>query len=335
MEEKEVKEKKVLYKKWWFWGIIIVFIMICLFTINSDEKTEKVSSNDVNTLDSLDKIKQNYNQNIKLKENPYKEAKNYDGIYEFSLESDNGSGHMFTAIGVMALENGKCKIKYETGSDTFEKVIKQMEGFYGLNQEDNFTFYFSLNDDYNYELKTYKCEPNEKNLSCELKSTYDLAGCSNNELNLIYSENQNLNELNTIFSQVLEREEEKRIKRERAQKEQKEQEFKKSCKKYSFEQLARNPDKMKDKKVKVTGEVIQVSEGIYTNGLRVNITKNEYDWYEDTIYVTYVPEEGKDKILEDDIITVWGTAEGEYSYTSVMGATITLPYVSAEYLEIE
>lgn len=91
---------------------------------------------------------------------------------------------------------------------------------------------------------------------------------------------------------------------------------------------------MKGTKVKLKGKVVQVSEGIYTNGLRVNITKDEYGWYEDTIYVTYVQEEGADKILEDDIITIWGTAEGEYSYTSIMGASITVPYVSAEYLEI-
>ena len=71
--------------------------------------------------------------------------------------------------------------------------------------------------------------------------------------------------------------------------------------------------------------------------LRVNITEyGTYStYYKDTIYVTYIPEDGEDKILEDDIITIWGTSEGDYSYTSVMGSTITLPHIYAEYLEIE
>lgn len=129
--------------------------------------------------------------------------------------------------------------------------------------------------------------------------------------------------------------EEQAEKEAKKQAEQEEQNFKKSCKNYSFEELARNPDKMKGKNVKITGEVIQVMEGMYTNSLRVNMTKNEYDWYEDTIYITYVPEDEADKILEDDIITIWGTSAGEYSYTSVMGAAITLPYISAEYLELK
>ena len=54
----------------------------------------------------------------------------------------------------------------------------------------------------------------------------------------------------------------------------------------------------------------------------------------DTVYVTYTPESGEDKILEDDIITIWGTAEGDCSYTSTMGATITLPLINAECIEI-
>ena len=68
--------------------------------------------------------------------------------------------------------------------------------------------------------------------------------------------------------------------------------------------------------------------------MRVNITKDEYGWYEDTVYIIYYPEDGEDKILEDDIVTVYGTAEGEYSYTSVLGAYITIPKILAEYVEI-
>ena len=159
---------------------------------------------------------------------------------------------------------------------------------------------------------------------------------NSNNYELGYVTNKNGKIIVNNVKEIEEKEAEKKAEEEANKTaKQKEQEFKESCKKYTFEQLARNPDKMKDKKVEITGEVIQVIEGIYTNGLRVDITKSEYGWYEDTIYVTYVPKEGEDKILEDDIVTIWGVAEGEYSYNSITGATITLPYVSAEYLEIK
>lgn len=124
---------------------------------------------------------------------------------------------------------------------------------------------------------------------------------------------------------------------EKKRKEQEEKDFKAECKTYTYEELARNPDKVEGEKVKVTGEVIQT---LYDSGsvdLRVNITKegNYSTYYTDTIYVVYCPKEGEDKILEDDIITVWGTSHGDYTYTSTMGANITLPLVFAEYVSID
>ena len=60
-----------------------------------------------------------------------------------------------------------------------------------------------------------------------------------------------------------------------------------------------------------------------------------YEYYTDTIYVVYYPEEGEDKILEDDIITIWGTSQGDYTYTSTIGASVTLPLIFAEYVSID
>jgi hypothetical protein len=110
--------------------------------------------------------------------------------------------------------------------------------------------------------------------------------------------------------------------------------YKDECIEKSYEELARNPDNVKGTKVKVTGEVIQVTEYNNKTELRVNITKEEYGYYTDTIYVTYVPKNGEDKILENDIITIYGTAKGDYSYTSIMGAKVTLPKIDADFIEI-
>jgi len=112
-------------------------------------------------------------------------------------------------------------------------------------------------------------------------------------------------------------------------------EYKNSCKKYSFNTIARNPDKYDGKKMKFTGEVIQVLEVGDTVTIRLNVTKNEYGWYEDTIYCVYNYTSGESKILEDDIITIWGECKGDYSYTSIFGATITLPKVDVKYVTIK
>ena len=100
--------------------------------------------------------------------------------------------------------------------------------------------------------------------------------------------------------------------------------------------MARNPENFKGTNVKVTGEVIQALYGSEGIDLRVNITKegNYATYYTDTIYVVYYPEEGEDKILEDDIITIYGTAQGDYTYTSTLGGPITLPLVYGKYIEI-
>ena len=70
--------------------------------------------------------------------------------------------------------------------------------------------------------------------------------------------------------------------------------------------------------------------------LRIDITKetseySDYVFWSDTIYATvYIPD-GEDNILVDDIITFWGTCDGEFTYETVMGDNITLPKIDIEY----
>ena len=112
--------------------------------------------------------------------------------------------------------------------------------------------------------------------------------------------------------------------------------FKDSCKTYKYKEIARNPDKYKGKNVKFTGEVMQVSEGWFNSvTILLQVTKNEYGWYEDTVYCNYTYKDGEDKILEDDIITIYGTCEGDTSYISVLGSSITIPEVNIKYLKIK
>ena len=106
------------------------------------------------------------------------------------------------------------------------------------------------------------------------------------------------------------------------------------CKEYTFEEIARNPEKHKGEYAKLIGEVIQVLEenGAYT--LRVNITKGEYDIWTDTIMVYYVGDADNNRILEDDMVTMYGQLGGMYTYTTIMGGENTVPLLYAEYIDI-
>lgn len=122
---------------------------------------------------------------------------------------------------------------------------------------------------------------------------------------------------------------------------QKKKEYINSCKTITFKKLGRNPNKYKGKKFKITGEVIQVQEGLGNSvDLRINMTKQTYEYlddvtWSDTIYATVEIGENEDKILEDDIITIYGECEGSYTYESVLGSNITLPKINVKYYKIK
>lgn len=117
--------------------------------------------------------------------------------------------------------------------------------------------------------------------------------------------------------------------------------YKAACKTYSYSQIARSPADYKGEMAVFTGEVIQVQQekayGFVIYVLRVNVTKQGtyYPYYTDTVYVEYIASEDAPRILEDDIITMYGMLEGEKTYTTVMGASITIPLFDAEYIDIK
>ena len=86
------------------------------------------------------------------------------------------------------------------------------------------------------------------------------------------------------------------------------------------------------------GEVIalmhtELSEAFeeYRHGRGLNET-----YYEDTILVKYkYSSSSESRILEDDIITLYGKSMGTYTYESVLGSPITVPYIDAMYIDIK
>ena len=110
------------------------------------------------------------------------------------------------------------------------------------------------------------------------------------------------------------------------------------CKSISYNELARNPKKYEGQLVKFTGEVIQVQEAqslLYYNVYRIDVTYKGYGYYDDTVYVTYDGYGSEDRVLEDDIVTFYGEFKGLKTYETVMGASVTIPHVEAEYIVIK
>lgn len=97
----------------------------------------------------------------------------------------------------------------------------------------------------------------------------------------------------------------------------------------TYNQLARTPDDYEWKKVKFTGRVLQVLEGDEVN-LRIAVNGNS----DTVILVYYRPSITEVRVLERDNITIYGVFQGLHTYKSVMGASITIPLIRVDKLEI-
>lgn len=91
----------------------------------------------------------------------------------------------------------------------------------------------------------------------------------------------------------------------------------------TYDQLARTPDDYLGKKVKFRGRVVQVIEDDDEIDIRLAVNDN----YDTVLYCAYEPGIVTSRVLEDDMITIYGTSLGLYSYQSTMGGKITIPAV--------
>lgn len=112
--------------------------------------------------------------------------------------------------------------------------------------------------------------------------------------------------------------------------------YREICVSVGYKDIARMPDDYDGKDVYFTGEVVQVMESSFTSSVtyRINVTKDEYGFWEDTVYVTYKLPDGAPRILENDIVDFYGVCKGTYTYSSVLGSNITIPYVDAKIIDI-
>lgn len=114
-----------------------------------------------------------------------------------------------------------------------------------------------------------------------------------------------------------------------------EKEYKMDCRPVTYERIMRETDMMKGQYVTITGKVSQVMpDGI----LRVDLTKDEYGLYSDSIVVHYSSSDTGFNVIEGDIITAWGMSNGAERFTStVLGneREIEVAAINARYIELE
>ena len=97
----------------------------------------------------------------------------------------------------------------------------------------------------------------------------------------------------------------------------------------TYEQMARTPDKFNGRAVCLTGGVIQVLDsGGNDQTFRIDITKNKYDRWDDTVISSYTRKSPSEPhVFEHDIINFCGTFNGPYQYKTILGADVTVPRV--------
>jgi len=113
--------------------------------------------------------------------------------------------------------------------------------------------------------------------------------------------------------------------------------FKKSCKSIPYKKLARNIEDYIGKRIVYEGQVFQVLEIFRSTTILMKVTGRRIFaqiTYEDDILVSRNGENKSPRVLEDDIIRIYGVVKGNTSYITVLGAKRTLPEIEARYIEI-
>lgn len=114
--------------------------------------------------------------------------------------------------------------------------------------------------------------------------------------------------------------------------------YKKSCVTYEYKEVLRYPSIYKGKNAYWFGKIVQVvDKTFYSSIFRINVTCEKYSYTDeyfcdDAIYVTYF---GDQSFIVDDMVKMWGSMDGTQTYTTVLGASVTIPKFDAQYIELQ
>ena len=98
----------------------------------------------------------------------------------------------------------------------------------------------------------------------------------------------------------------------------------------TYQQLAREPEKYKNKKIKFRGKIVQVIENQDVNEYRMAVGGD----YSKVILLTVNKNLLRSsRILEEDSVTVYGYSLGVITYESTLGGNVTVPAMDVEKID--
>lgn len=94
-----------------------------------------------------------------------------------------------------------------------------------------------------------------------------------------------------------------------------------------YKEYYRNNEDYQNLVVHFQGKILQVEES--SEGIAFRLGTSNYN---DVILVG-APDYNGERLLEDDIIDVWGTGRGLYTYETVLGSKETIPIIKSLYIQ--
>lgn len=93
----------------------------------------------------------------------------------------------------------------------------------------------------------------------------------------------------------------------------------------TYSQLARTPDDYEGDKVMFKGTVLQIIEDSEHDYIHMRLAVGGD--YDQILYCEYKKDIVPERILEDDVVTIYGISYGLHTYQSTIGSQITIPAV--------
>ncbi len=98
----------------------------------------------------------------------------------------------------------------------------------------------------------------------------------------------------------------------------------------TYDTLARTPDEHIGNKVTLSGEIVQVIEGDDASQYRMAVDQD----YDKMVLIEVPADQLSSRILENDLITIYGVSQGTVDYESTIGGTITVPAITVDKFEV-
>jgi hypothetical protein len=105
-----------------------------------------------------------------------------------------------------------------------------------------------------------------------------------------------------------------------------------SCNVISFQELNSSLNKYNGQHFKFTGQIVQINENNGMTNIVLAVTHLDGGWApSDLIFITY---NTKTSFNTGDVVVVYGDVSGSYNYISVSLGDLTIPKITARYIEL-